>query len=35
MEETWGAVVEAARSHAGEDGTVHLTNLVLTAVGRA
>jgi hypothetical protein len=27
--------VEAARSHAGEDGTVHLTNLVLTAVGRA
>ena len=34
-EETWDAVVEASREHAGDDGTVHLTNLVLLAVGRA
>ncbi len=34
-EETWGAVVEAAREHAGEDGKVHLKNLVLVAAGRA
>jgi enediyne biosynthesis protein CalE5 len=34
-EETWNAVVEAARSHAGDDGTVHMNNLVLVAAGRA
>jgi SAM-dependent methyltransferase len=34
-EETWAAVVEAAGSHAGEDGNVHMTNLVLVAAGRA
>lgn len=34
-DETWAAVVEAARPHAGEDGRVQLTNLVLVAAGRA
>ena len=35
QDETWAAVVEAARAHAGDDGHVHLTNLALVAVGRA
>jgi SAM-dependent methyltransferase len=35
QDETWSAVVEAARAHAGDDGKVHLTNLVLVASGRA
>jgi enediyne biosynthesis protein CalE5 len=35
QDETWAAVVEAAREHAGEDGNVHLKNLVLVAAGRA
>jgi SAM-dependent methyltransferase len=34
-DETWAAVVEAARSRAGEDGKVHLKNLVLVAAGRS
>jgi hypothetical protein len=32
-DETWAAVVEAARPLAGDDGTVRLTNLVLVAAG--
>ena len=35
QDETWAAVVEAARERAGEDGKVHLKNLVLVAAGRA
>jgi SAM-dependent methyltransferase len=35
QDETWAAVVEAARERAGEDGKVHLKNLVLVACGRA
>lgn len=34
-EETWAAVVEAARPHAAADGTLRLANLVLVAAGRA
>lgn len=34
QEETWAAVVEAARPHAGDDGRLRLTNLVLLAAGR-
>jgi SAM-dependent methyltransferase len=34
QEETWAAVVEAARPHAGADGRLRLTNLVLLAAGR-
>jgi len=33
--ETWAAVADAARSHAGPDGKVRMTNLVLVAAGRA
>jgi enediyne biosynthesis protein CalE5 len=33
-EEAWAAVVEAARPHAGADGRLRLTNLVLLAAGR-
>lgn len=35
QEETWGAVVEAAKPHADADGKLRLTNLVLLAAGRA
>jgi SAM-dependent methyltransferase len=35
QEETWAAIAEAIRQHAGGDGAVRLTNLVLMAVGRA
>jgi ubiquinone/menaquinone biosynthesis C-methylase UbiE len=35
QEETWGAITEAMRAHAGEGGSVNLTNLVLMASGRA
>jgi SAM-dependent methyltransferase len=35
QDETWAAVVESARERAGEDGKVHLKNLVLVAAGRA
>lgn len=35
QDETWAAVVEAAREHTGGDGKVHLKNLVLVAAGRA
>jgi SAM-dependent methyltransferase len=34
QDETWAAVVEAARPHAGDDGRLRLTNLVLIAVGQ-
>jgi len=34
-EETWAAVVEAARPHAGDDGRLRMTHLVLIAAGRA
>src|SRR5262249_25751371 len=33
QEETWEAIVEAASPHAGADGRVRLTNLVLLAAG--
>jgi hypothetical protein len=35
QDETWGAITEAARQAAGDDGAVKLSNLVLLAVGRA
>jgi len=34
QDETWAAIVEAARPHAGDDGRLRLTNLVLLAAGR-
>jgi SAM-dependent methyltransferase len=34
-DETWAAVAEAARGHAGTDGRVRMTNLALLAAGRA
>lgn len=35
QEEVWNLITEAARGHAGEDGSVKLSNLVLLASGRA
>ena len=35
QDETWGAITEAIRQAAGDDGAVKLSNLVLLAVGRA
>jgi SAM-dependent methyltransferase len=35
QEETWGAITEAIRERAADDGTVTLTNQVLMASGRA
>jgi SAM-dependent methyltransferase len=34
QEETWGAITEATRKYAGDDGSVSLPNLVLLASGR-
>ena len=35
QDETWGAITEAVRAHAGADGKVRLKNLALVAVGTA
>jgi hypothetical protein len=35
QEETWGAITEATRERAADDGAVRLSNLALLAVGRA
>jgi SAM-dependent methyltransferase len=35
QDETWAAIAEAAAEHAGDDGAVEMTNLVLIASGRA
>lgn len=35
QDETWAAITEAAREHAGEDGSLQLTNQALLAVGTA
>src|SRR5436190_1833895 len=35
QDETWAAITEAVRAHAGDDGKVRMKNLVLVAAGRA
>jgi len=35
QEEAWGAIADAAREHAKDDGRIELTNLVLVASGQA
>jgi hypothetical protein len=35
QEETWAAITEASRAHAGDDGKVRQKNLALVAAGRA
>jgi SAM-dependent methyltransferase len=35
QDETWAAITEAVRAHAGDDGKVHMKNLALVAAGRA
>ena len=35
QDETWAAITDAIRAHAGDDGKVRMTNLVLVAAGKA